>query len=236
MERYFRHLPGANPADDDIVARSRNVPVATASVTYSSARSSALGISAEEGFTTRLGTRTYFDTLRGAITWKGLFTHTQYLRLSAHSVLVPSLKASWSSIGSDYFDSTVVLTGGQTDVSSNLTEMRVRGYPYLLGTVRAAGIAGLDYRFPIARVFRGAGTNPVFLENLYGFVFGEVTFLPGSLLEDKAIPSAGGGLKLDTDLINLPITLSLEYQRGFRTDLGVHDQLLLQIAGGSLPI
>jgi hypothetical protein len=83
-------------------------------------------------------------------------------------------------------------------------------------------------------VFRGWGTNPLFLDNFFAYVFAENTWIPlegGSLL---SLPSAGGGLRLSTELFFLPLTISAEYQQGFSKRYGGTSDLFFQFLG-SLP-
>src|SRR5206468_2905178 len=93
-----------------------------------------------------------------------------------------------------------------------LDELHLRGYPSVTFGVRSAAVLGLDYQFPLLRIFRGSGTNPVFLKDLTGFVFGETTLLPATSSGTLALPSAGYGAKLFVDLfIHLPLVVTLEF-------------------------
>jgi hypothetical protein len=79
------------------------------------------------------------------------------------------------------------------------------------------------------RIFRGIGTYPVFFEQLHGFIFGESAAIAenGGL---HYLPAAGGGLRFNTSLIeNIPLTFSLEYQRGLKPADGGRGQVLLLV-------
>lgn len=227
-ERASLFIPGtASP-----VSQTRHVPSIEGRLSYSDAESSTLAITAEKGRSTVLGARLYFDD--PTPTWKALIKDSEYLSLTEHSVLVPTLKASWTSRQSTYSLSQVNVEGRVGDLfetlsGDSLDELSIRGYPGRLFYSRAAGGASLDYRFPLLRIFRGWGTNPAYLDNLFGFAFAEATYFPGTTVS-TTLPSAGAGLRLSGDVfLHIPVVLSLEYHRGFREEYGGRGEFFFQM-------
>jgi hypothetical protein len=221
-ERIFFYDP--TTSNDVPSGRTRYIPSAFGLLTYSDAEASRLAVSPERGRRARIGARMYVDS--GVRTWKSLVSDTEYLPLGGHVVLVPQAKASWTSRRGGLSSSGSVVVRGRVNrlvdslPSDSFDELVLRGYPGVALSSRAAGIGSLDLRFPMARVFRGWGTNPLFLENLFGFVFAESAYFPLSG-RSLALPSAGGGVRLSTTLlIHVPLVFSLEYHHGFRDDYG----------------
>src|SRR6185437_7638278 len=111
---------------------------------------------------------------------------------------------------------------------TSLGSLPIRGYPGTTLYVKAAEISSLDLRFPIAQIFRGLGTNPVFLDRIYGFGFVEATYLPFSEDGPPVLPAVGGGVVSNLELfVGLPVTASVEYHYGFRPEAGGGGQVFL---------
>ncbi len=233
-EQSAGYISGPNYTEDSVTGKSRYVPSMDALLEYSGTRGSRLGITAEQGRLSKIGTRRYLGP--DGSTWKMLISDTEFIKISQHSVLVPSVKSSYvSHINESYLPENVVvqgrldkLTGGLSDDSFD--QLSIRGYPLMTFFARSAHALALDYRFPIVRIFRGTGTHPIFLENFYGFAFCESTFFPGSK-SITVLSSAGSGLKLSTRfLIHVPVNFSLEYHHGFNKDLGGRGETFLQVS------
>ena len=230
---YNQHL---NPG---IVNSSYFVPSADFSLTYSNAQTSRLAITQESGRTTVLGSRVYFDGQKQS--WKELFSDTEYLRLTSHSVLVPSVNASYvSRASSTFLDANVAAQGRRPEPFAafptlGFYRLPIRGYPKFTYYTRAASVFALDYRFPLADIYRGWGTNPLFLQDLYGFTFAEATYFPAGDVNAVTLPSTGGGVRMSlVTLLDIPLVLSVEFHKGFRTDFGGANDLLFQIILGGL--
>jgi hypothetical protein len=113
-------------------------------------------------------------------------------------------------------------------LADNLNQLTLRGYPSYTYFSRAGAVAALDFRFPLGRIFEGWGTNPAFLDQFYGFSFAEISTLSFANL-NYLFPCVGGGLRLTTELLFIPITLSTEYHAGLRKDLRGADDLFFQM-------
>ena len=234
-------MPGANPDDGDVISRSAYVPTVTAGVNYANTESSRLAISPEAGREFFAGSRFYLDT--GFNTWKPLLSDREYFRVTDHAVLIPAATVSWVNRTNDnYLPANVHVQGRFNRLTDSLatnpfTDLSLRGYPGQSYYARAAALASLDARFPLLRVFRGWGTNPVFLDDVYGFVFGETAYIPDGVLGIKTLPSTGAGLRVTTELLlRIPLILSLEYHRGFETALGGQGELFFQLGLGALSL
>ncbi len=222
------------PVSPDATSATLFVPNADVALAYSDSESSRLAISPERGRSARAAARAYLDS-GGTRTYKGLLSHTEYLPLGGNAVAVPSARASWTSRRNDRLSgANVVLAGRRAQLADrffddSLDELAIRGYPGVLFLARAAAMFSLDLRFPLSPMFRGLGTLPVFLEQLWGFGFAETAYLPGAR-SVRTLPSAGGGLVLTTNLFyNLPVSISLEYHQGFRTAFAGVGELFLAV-------
>jgi Tol biopolymer transport system component len=224
---------------DPLFDRSAYVPAPELTLSYTDAETSTLALVPEEGTSTVAGAKLYLDG--GVDTWKGLLLHTQYYRLFDHVVLSPSVGATWTSrIDGNYIPANVNVDGRLPKIvgafyGDSFDQLDVRGYPFEAFYSRAAVRAALDLTFPIARVFRGWGTQPLFFDNVWGNAFAEETVFPGGPFPYASLPSAGGGLNASLDLfIRVPVILSLQYQQGFREELGGVGDLFFEL--GVAPI
>ncbi len=204
-----------------------------ASLIFNNLETSDLSISPEEGTYSVLGARLYLNLDQPI--WKALWINQDYFRIAKHTVISPSFKGLWSSqISPQYFWANSILEGRIPNQiigafnGNGFDLLSLRGYPNHYYVSNAATVAAVDLTFPLARIFGGWGTNPFFLDNLYGNVFAEVGYLPpiGSPL---ILPSAGGAIRLSSEIFFIPLTFSAEYQYGFRLDRGGGPDLFFQV-------
>lgn len=232
---YFQ-LPGG---PTQLIATSPIVPSVYALLSYSNAETSPLAITSEGGRFAEIGGRVYFDTASNQTIFKLLGLYQEYIEIANHHVIFPTLKGQWVSQVSSNFPSAnanLLGRGNQFVLGNSLggfwglpygdtfNQLAIRGYPYTSFSANAVATASLDYQFPILRIFGGWGTNPAFLDNLYGRAFIETSWSPGTLW----LPSVGGALRLSTELFFIPITLSLDYQEGLNTAEGGARDLFFQ--------
>lgn len=233
IERTNYYAPGT--PGGDLIGKSAYVPYVDGLLTYVEAQSSNLAITTEEGRISQIGTRVSFDS--GQTIEKLLVRDTEFWRVDfpvKHAVLVPSVVFSASNqFVTNYAPGNVVVEGrssGQLINSlpyTDLDQLAIRGYPNTIFYSRRAGVASLDYRFPLAQIYRGWGTNPAFLNDLDGFVFGESAFFP---ISGTTLPSAGGGVNAKLNFFySLPLTLTGEYDYGFRQQYGGTGELIFQL-------
>lgn len=228
-------------AGDRILSRSRYVPTQDFSLTYSSTRSSRFAIKAERGSKTVIGTRRYDDSERE--NFKLIAKHAQYFHLGSHFVLTPTLKATRvTKRNSRYSDANVILEGRNDRLfnpfpQDSFDEFGIRGYPNLLLATKEAASAALDLDFPLAQIFRGWGTYPLFFNQLSMNLFGEWNHLPKASRTFRDLTSAGGGIRLSTQwFYNIPLVLSADYHQGFKKDaLGKGEAFFAINFGGALP-
>lgn len=213
----------------------------TARLRFSNTKSSRLAVTGEGGRYVELAGRYYNSNFRDGEVIKGLYQHSEYIHLRplglTHWVLTPSLKSSIASKKrARYGDpGNVNLEGKSSSLIGSirpdgLSELRVRGYPGMLFETRAASILAADLTFPISDIFRGIGTLPLFFQQVYGFGFAETTLFHDDHPGSDSLPSAGGGLRLNTEtLVVIPLAVSVEYHKGFRTYLGGKSEIFLKL-------
>jgi hypothetical protein len=223
------------------VRLSPYVPSSDAALTYTNVETSQLAIGPERGRTATVGVRKYLSS--SVDNWKVFASDTEHFPITAHSVLTPSLRGSMvNHVSRVLQDANVNVNGRNNRVFTlgsdfgvaDLDGLDLRGYPNETFVARSAVVGSLDYQFPIGRIFRGWGTNPVFLNNFYGFAFGESAYFPTA---DVALPSTGGGLTLTSDLfIHIPLSVTLEYDYGFREAFGGKGELIFTVGMRGLTI
>lgn len=233
---YF--YTGSNTSTVNNNYTSQFIPSLDTVLNFSNTEQSKLAIAAEEGRSSTLGFRYYVDSRNQAQVVKGLLTDTGYIRLGdSHTVLVPSIQASYTSAtvtANTNPNSAVILQGhfptmaGTGFVGSSLTSLPIRGYPGMTFYVKSAIVSALDLRFPLGSVFRGWGTNPVYLDQFQGFSFFEATTLPIDILHRLILTSAGVGVKANLELfVQIPASISVEYHQGFQSSLGGTGELFV---------
>jgi hypothetical protein len=233
VQKSSTYQTGPNYSDITSTSSSPVVLSVDGMLEFSNLESSALAIASEGGRYTSLGAR-YSANPQGPV-WKGLFIDQENIRLAQHTILTPSAKMMLSSrTDNNFYYSNAVLAGRTQSlfgpfVGNSINQFSIRGYPGLLEAGKAVGTLALDLRFPILRLFGGWGTNLVFLNNLYGVTFAEVSGLSSAGGRYYALPSAGGGLRLSTELFYFPVTFSAEYQYGLNENLGGIGDLFFQI-------
>ncbi len=232
-ERTTRHTGPLSPFATDQLELLND---ATARVVFTTGRSSRLSVSQESGSRSELGARLHF--LEPENVWKGYASHTQYLQLADHWVFQPRIQGLVASRKvSDTSSTNAVVSGRSGGIlgsfsSDGLDELRVRGYPGQTYYSKAASLLSGDLVFPLARIFRGWGTNPLYTENLTGFLFAENAWFPVS---GTNLPAVGGGAKLELQVFHrVPIEFSVQYHQGFNVDLGGTGELFFLANLGSL--
>jgi len=236
LDRKFWYSPGANPTDDDIVARGSYTPNTDLFFVYNDSETSPLAVAVEKGRKAILGERIYFNS--GTQSFKTFLSDSEHFQLPLHFVANPSVRGSYSSLSPDFLgglnSNTVVqgrfpyLTGGLP--GSSFDRLPIRGYSGRTFYVRSAAIPAFDTQFPIKYLFRGWGTNPLFFNYLSGFAFAEAALFPGGEPGGFMLPSVGGGVRATLEaLVQIPVTLTVEFNNGFRSDLGGSSELFLQL-------
>jgi hypothetical protein len=191
-------------------------------LTYDNRATYNYSITPESGVLLDANGRRFFSN--PATAWKGLFTANPVIPLwPQHANL--SLNAMYGvspSPTTQIFESFVRVGGRGTP---NDLDPPLRGYPLGNFAVQRAEILQSELRVPIAQVFRGYGTWPLFLRNLgvYGF-FDGAKFQYPSGMTTQLIDSAGGGLILNpTVAYALPLRIQLEFAHGFQHQFNGQD-------------
>jgi hypothetical protein len=233
-ERSYGYLTNTNTSENDLLAITPTAISINQTLSFGNEVYSNLGIGAEGGRFTQVGARVYL--LPTDSVWKGFFLDRENIPILGHTVLSPSFKSTWSSRMSPTFPNANAVLSGRTPSSltnafagDNVNQLMIRGYPGYAYYSRFASVAALDLRFPIGRIFRGWGTFPGFLDNLYGFTFAEGSYLRNETT-GSILPSAGGGLRLSGEFLSVArSTLSVEYHHGFNENLRGANDLFVQI-------
>ena len=203
------------------------VPSLGGSFIFTDAEQTKLGFVPESGNNVALAVEDRINVGNYSVV-KYLALYDHYFNLGEHFVLIP--KAKWiASTHPTGFDHSFARIQGKnsSDINDrglglNLNRIGLRGYADAALYTRQTAVGGLDFHFPISKPFSGAGdTTPFFLKQLHGFVFAESAYIPSSRYANLFLPSFGGGLSLDTQvLIQAPIRINFEVQNGTRTDFG----------------
>ncbi|HTL11002.1 MAG TPA: hypothetical protein VL588_00860 [Bdellovibrionota bacterium] len=231
-ERTVTHFRSTTP---DTLLGSPPLPVATAGFSLSNAESSPLAITTERGYRLTAAGRYYGLAAPGV--WKGAATARVYLPISGHTILTPAVAFAVANRNGGYSPALVEVEGGTPALLnfvspfagsgspfSGLEGLSLRGYGQSFRSLQAA-VGSADLAFPLARIFSGKDTLPLFAENLLGYVFGESAYFPTSRV---ALPSVGGGLKLTGTLfVHAPAALTLAVHQGLRPEFGGETQLVV---------
>lgn len=242
----------------DFQYRNASVPGFGAGATFSNARSTKLAFMPEFGGVARLEAENRYNTRGSAGGSSGssneslikyLASYEHFIGLKNHHVLKTKTQWIGSNRSADYSPYTTSEAGGKNSSdawdrgeglssfasrNSSLT-VKFRGYSDQAFYVRNAGVAALDYHFPIRRLFQGASdTAPLFFKQVHGFVFTESTIIPKRSGGSLFLPSIGGGAGVDVGaFMVLPLRVNLEFQQGLRKDLGGTSLLFLSLGMGS---
>jgi hypothetical protein len=249
---------GEAVAVPDFQYRNAFVPGFGAGATFSNARRTKLAFMPEFGGVARLEAENRYNTRGAGDATSGVFgeslikylaSYEHFIGLRNHHVLKTKTQWIGSNRSADYSPYTTSEAGGKisddswdrgeglssfASRNSSLT-VKFRGYSDRAFGVRNAGVAALDYHFPIRRLFQGASdTAPVFFRQVHGFVFTESAIIPKRSGGSLFLPSIGGGAGIDVGALMLvPLRVSLEYQQGLRKDLGGTSLLFVSLGMGT---
>ncbi len=187
---------------------------------YNNARQYAFSISPEDGQTVELGYERFSKSLGGDFEFKKYTADLhEYLNFPwKHQVLVVRAFGGISA-GLPLPQGAFALGGDSPgDVTLGVGDQSVylRGYPENSFRGRKAGLASLEYRFPLANIERGGGQTPFFMRRLHGAVFAEAgNAWDGEFHSSDAKRSVGAELRLDLSVAyNAPVTLRLVVAKG----------------------
>ncbi len=230
---------GERIARNDFQYANPYVPGIGASLSFTNARTTRLAFMPEFGHDAFIRARNAFDLNQGSLL-KYQVGWNHYIGLGNHFVL--RSKAQW--LGSSRsVDRTLLIDKLNTnffDRGDELSFSRIafRGYSNsdLIPLDKNAGVAALDFHFPISRFFLGlSDTTPAFFKQSHGFVFAESVLFPQVDGASRVLPSVGLGLSIDTQLLlRLPLRFNLEFQEGLRKEFGGSSLLFLSIQAADL--
>ncbi len=214
----------------------------TARVRFADGRSSRLAITTEEGFSSSLGLRTY--ATRGG--WKAQASHRHRLYLGGHAVLIPSIQGVVSGTGRTALSAARARLRGRsgtlTDSLSGdpLDYLSARGYQGQSYWSDALGLAAIDLTFPLAYVFRGWSTNPVFFDQWVGGLFVEASHARrvatlSETYSSATLPSLGASIQARTTWGHqIPVLTSINWNWGTNAAQGGQQEVFLLLSLGAI--
>ncbi len=187
---------------------------------YNNAKQYGLSISPEDGRTIEVGYQQYDKSLGSDFNIKKFSADWhEYIRLPwKHHVL--QARAFAGASRGDMLPQGVFQVGGDNPGDSTMAvddeSIYLRGYPINAFRGRKAGLASLEYRFPITNIELGISSTPFFFRRLHGAVFGEA----GNAWDDRYRSadlkrSIGAEVRMDMDIAyRLPMTFRLVVAEG----------------------
>ncbi len=114
---------------------------------------------------------------------------------------------------------SVVRVGGAGTTSD--LDPPLRGYPLGNFEARRAAVLQAEYRVPVAQIFRGLETWPLFFNNLGPYAFYDGAKLQLTTGDNSPwLASVGGGLLLNTEVgFTIPVQIRLEFAHGLNRGL-----------------
>jgi hypothetical protein len=117
--------------------------------------------------------------------------------------------------------------------TDGLSQIALRGYPGSSFFFRGVALSAIDFRFPLARPFRGFGVAPVYFRDFVGNLFIENASAFRARGTWYSLPSVGGGIgSRSTWLQGVPVTVSLELHAGLRPELGGQTEAFFRFETG----
>ena len=204
-------------------------------IQFSNEEVSRLAISGEGGQTSQIAIR-YYDLPR-LPTFKVFFEASRFFRLKDHLVLRQRSKVLWASRYNLQYPFANALTLGRSSErligsfsGDGLGQLSIRGYPGQGFVSQLALSQSLQLNFPLARLFRGWGTQLAFANNLSGFAFIDNAILRTFQSPSTwYLPAVGAGIQLSTEVFFLPFTVSLELHRGLNSRFNPKTDFFIQV-------
>jgi hypothetical protein len=240
VDRTSEYIVGTNPPGTFLYYQNTFVPHIDGFITYTDTETSNLAVTPEAGRTAQFGARQYL-TLSQSVT-KFVASDVEHFRLVDHLVFSPYGYISWATSFSPYAPADVLTQGRQKRILNpfavtDLDQIPLHGYQNQSLYTRIAEIYGGQFTFPLARIFRGWGTNPAFLNNLYGFAYGETAVMPNDDYGEKLLPASGGGMTLTgIAFLQVPLSLTVEFDHGFKKDVGGDNEIYFELGIPSLSL
>lgn len=149
----------------------------------------------------------------------GRYYHSKWL--PKRHVLAPSLRATIEPGLKDILLGTSSISNGQIESTLNARHV-MRGYDPSVFIGRNMISSSLEYRFPIANTYRGAGTTPLFFKRFHGAVMADAITMDGVYLDNvqesyeptriggRMFMSTGVEVRADSTIgYHLPVMFSL---------------------------
>ncbi len=129
--------------------------------------------------------------------------------------------------------------GGQEITNDNYT-FAIRGYPSGNFLAWSAYLGQINYSFPLKDIYRGSGTLPIFIKNIYANIVAETLAIDGAYYnenqiltatdEDELFSAYGLELKANAEIFySFPITWVLGYYFGTSERAGGEDRVYFRV-------
>ncbi len=188
---------------------------------FNNAKQYGFSISPEDGRTIEVGYKRYdksigsdFDITKYTADWHEFINfpwkhHVLQVRAFAGNSAGDVMPQGAFQVGGD--------NPGDTLIPVDSESVYLRGYPINTFRGRKAGLASLEYRFPVKDIELGWSSTPVFLRRVHGAVFAEAGNAWDNAFRSREFKrSAGAEVRLDTNLTYyLPITFRIVFAHGF---------------------
>ena len=159
-----------------------SLPVLEGSLRFQTSETSVLAITTEGGHAAGITSR-FFPTASNPILESYLF-YRAYLRIFQHAILSPYVSALISNDKSSFLAKPLqsVWTGADLGLGSS-TPYSIFSYTMSGFNLPSFGFSqgfrlGLQFDFPIFRLFRGFGTRPIFFNQITGSIHPLLTYFP----------------------------------------------------------
>lgn len=221
---------------------SRPFGTGTLALSYDNQETTRLGVGPERGISTSIEA-TALGYSQAGLRLSASFTSAH--RLTQHSTLSPFVSWAWDKTNeeSDFLTAQMLMSSAiQRRINPaqktsfpipSATSLGGFGYPSI--ATGSLGSGGLTYRTPIYRIFRGVGTLPYFMRNIFGSSTLATAYLPRRRSDQAWLPTATFKLTHNSLFFSyLPMDLELGVIIGLNSRLGGETLSFFNIVLGSI--
>ncbi|MBL7715182.1 MAG: PD40 domain-containing protein [Bdellovibrionales bacterium] len=223
-------------------SQSRGFKTGTVSLQYDNQEFTRLGVGAERGISTSIDA-TWLGFTNPNLRLSANFTSAH--RLDTHTTISPFATWAWDKTAedSDFLTAQMMLSSAvQRRIAPNsksffpipqATSLSGFGYPSI--STGLMGSLGTTFRFPVFRIFRGVGTLPYFMRNIFGSTSLATAYLPRRSQDQRLLPTATFRLTYNSIFFSyLPFDIELGVVLGLNRKQGGESLGFLNLVLGSI--